>query len=300
MTTQMTKKELKAQIKDQRQPFNKTGFAAVRHVTNRVLLYALLVGFAAFFLLPLYLVILTSIKPLDQISLSTMWEIPTGIDFAAYGLAWEKLAPAFANTFTLVIPAAIIASILGSLNGYVLSKWKFPGSNLIFTLMLFGMFIPYQAILIPLSNTVRDLGLYGGTTGLILVHVVYGLPIMTLIFRNFYLGIPDEIVEAARVDGAGMLKTYSQVILPLSVPAFIVAIIWEFTAVWNDFLFAVVLTGPKAWPITVALNNIAGSQIVEWNVQMSAALLASIPTILVYILLGKYFMRGMMSGALKG
>ena len=300
MTIQMTKKELKAQVKSQRRPFNKTGLSAVRHVSNRALLYGLLILFAAFFLLPLYLVILTSIKPLDEISLSAMWDLPTGIDFSAYALAWEKLAPAFANTFTLVIPAAIIASILGSLNGYVLSKWKFPGSNVIFTLMLFGMFIPYQAILIPLSNTVRDLGLYGGTTGLVLVHIVYGLPIMTLIFRNFYLGIPDEIVEAARVDGAGMLKTYTQVILPLSVPAFIVAIIWEFTAVWNDFLFAVVLTGPKAWPITVALNNIAGSQIVEWNVQMSAALMASIPTILVNILLGKYFMRGMMSGALKG
>jgi glucose/mannose transport system permease protein len=300
MTMQMNKKELKAQAKSQRKAFSKTGLSAVRHVSNRVLLYGLLILFAAFFLLPLYLVILTSIKPLDEISLSAMWDLPTGIDFSAYALAWEKLAPAFANTFTLVIPAAIIASVLGSLNGYVLSKWKFPGSNVIFTLMLFGMFIPYQAILIPLSNTVRDLGLYGGTTGLILVHIVYGLPIMTLIFRNFYLGIPDEIVEAARVDGAGMLKTYTQVILPLSVPAFIVAIIWEFTAVWNDFLFAVVLTGPKAWPITVALNNIAGSQIVEWNVQMSAALMASIPTILVYILLGKYFMRGMMSGALKG
>lgn len=300
MTMQMSKKELKAQVKSQRKPFSKTGLSAVRHVSNRALLYGLLILFSAFFLLPLYLVILTSIKPLDEISLSAMWDLPTGIDFSAYALAWEKLAPAFANTFTLVIPAAIIASILGSLNGYVLSKWKFPGSNVIFTLMLFGMFIPYQAILIPLSNTVRDLGLYGGTTGLILVHIVYGLPIMTLIFRNFYLGIPDEIVEAARVDGAGMLKTYTQVILPLSVPAFIVAIIWEFTAVWNDFLFAVVLTGPKAWPVTVALNNIAGSQIVEWNVQMSAALMASIPTILVYILLGKYFMRGMMSGALKG
>lgn len=300
MTMQMSKKELKAQAKSQRKPFNKTGLSAVRHVSNRVLLYGLLILFAAFFLLPLYLVILTSIKPLDEISLSAMWDLPTGIDFSAYSLAWEKLAPAFANTFSLVIPAAIIASVLGSLNGYVLSKWKFPGSNLIFTLMLFGMFIPYQAVLIPLSNTVRDLGLYGGTAGLVLVHIVYGLPIMTLIFRNFYLGIPDEIVEAARVDGAGMLKTYTQVILPLSIPAFIVAIIWEFTAVWNDFLFAVVLTGPKAWPITVALNNIAGSQIVEWNVQMSAALMASIPTILVYILLGKYFMRGMMSGALKG
>jgi glucose/mannose transport system permease protein len=149
-------------------------------------------------------------------------------------------------------------------------------------------------------QTVRELGLYGGIPGLILVHVIYGLPIMTLIFRNYYLSVPDELVEAALMDGSGLYKTYFQIILPLSIPAFIVGIIWEFTSIWNDFLFAVVLTGPNSWPVTVALNNIAGSQIVQWNVQMAAAVLASLPTILVYIFLGKYFLRGMLAGSLKG
>jgi glucose/mannose transport system permease protein len=146
----------------------------------------------------------------------------------------------------------------------------------------------------------RELGIYGGIPGLILVHVIYGLPIMTLIFRNYYASVPTELIEAAKVDGAGMLGTYFRVVLPISIPAFIVAIIWEFTSIWNDFLFAVVLTGPSSWPVTVALNNIAGSQIVQWNVQMAGALIASLPTVLVYIILGRYFLRGLMSGALKG
>ncbi|HAA79347.1 MAG TPA: ABC transporter permease [Microbacteriaceae bacterium] len=269
-------------------------------VVGKTIQYGLLFFFLVFFLIPIYVVLVTSLKPLDQVSLQTMWELPQGIDIANYVLAWEKLGPSIGNSFLLVIPGAILAAFLGSLNGYVLSKWKFPGSDLIFTLILFGMFIPYQAILIPLVQTVRELGLYGGIPGLVLVHVIYGLPIMTLIFRNYYLAVPDELVEAALMDGSGILKTYWQIILPISIPAFIVGIIWEFTSIWNDFLFAVVLTGPDSWPVTVALNNIAGSQIVQWNVQMAAAVLASLPTILVYILLGKYFLRGMLSGSLKG
>lgn len=265
-----------------------------------VWIYPILLFFLVFFLLPIYVVITTSLKPLSDVGLDRMWEFPRAFDLINYQLAWEKLGPAVINSFQLVIPACIIASILGSLNGYVLSKWKFPGADWIFPLILFGMFIPYQAILIPLVQVMRELNVYGGTTGLVLAHVIYGLPIMTLIFRNYYAALPTELIEAARVDGAGMFGTYFRVVLPLSVPAFIVAIIWEFTAVWNDFLFAVVLTGPKAWPVTVALNNIAGSQIVQWNVQMAGALIASLPTILVYIILGRYFLRGLMSGALKG
>jgi glucose/mannose transport system permease protein len=271
-----------------------------KKVVGKTVQYGLLMFFLSFFLIPIYVVLVTSLKPLDQVSLQTMWDLPTGIDVANYVLAWEKLGPSLGNSLLLVIPGALIAALLGSLNGYVLSKWKFPGSEVIFTLILFGMFIPYQAILIPLVQTVRELGLYGGIPGLILVHVIYGLPIMTLIFRNYYLSVPDELVEAALMDGSGLYKTYFQIILPLSIPAFIVGIIWEFTSIWNDFLFAVVLTGPNSWPVTVALNNIAGSQIVQWNVQMAAAVLASLPTILVYIFLGKYFLRGMLAGSLKG
>ncbi len=271
-----------------------------KKVVGKTVQYGLLMFFLSFFLIPIYVVLVTSLKPLDQVSLQTMWDLPTGIDVANYVLAWEKLGPSLGNSLLLVIPGALIAALLGSLNGYVLSKWKFPGSEVVFTLILFGMFIPYQAILIPLVQTVRELGLYGGIPGLILVHVIYGLPIMTLIFRNYYLSVPDELVEAALMDGSGLYKTYFQIILPLSIPAFIVGIIWEFTSIWNDFLFAVVLTGPNSWPVTVALNNIAGSQIVQWNVQMAAAVLASLPTILVYIFLGKYFLRGMLAGSLKG
>lgn len=271
-----------------------------RGVASKTLQYGLLIFFSAFFLIPVYVVLVTSIKPLDQVSLQTMWDLPRGFDIANYVLAWEKLGPSIGNSFFLVIPGAIIAAFLGSLNGYVLSKWRFPGSDVIFTLILFGMFIPYQAILIPLVQTVRELGLYGGIPGLILVHVIYGLPIMTLIFRNYYLSVPDELIEAALMDGSGILKTYFLIVLPISIPAFIVGLIWEFTSIWNDFLFAVVLTTGSSWPVTVALNNIAGSQIVQWNVQMAGAVLASLPTIVVYILLGKYFLRGMLSASLKG
>lgn len=271
-----------------------------KRLSYKMIQYGLLAFFTAFFMIPIYVVLITSFKPLDEISLQTMWELPTAIDFTNYALAWDKLAPSIGNSFLLVIPGALIAAFLGSINGYILSKWQFPGSNLIFTLVLFGMFIPYQAILIPLVQTINQLGLYGTIPGLILVHVVYGLPIMTLIFRNYYLNVPDELVEAALMDGSGLIRTYFLIIFPISIPAFIVGIIWEFTSIWNDFLFAVVLTTPDTWPVTVALNNIAGSQIVEWNVQMSGAVLASLPTILVYIFLGRYFLKGMMSGSLKG
>jgi len=267
---------------------------------SRLLLYPALIFFLVFFLLPVYVVVVTSLKPLGDISLSTMWSLPKSLDFINYSLAWEKLGPSVINSFQLVIPAAVIAAFLGSMNGFVLAKWKFPGADIVFPIILFGMFIPYQSILIPLVTTMRELGIYGGIPGLILVHVIYGLPIMTLIFRNYYASVPTELIEAAKVDGAGMLGTYFRVVLPISIPAFIVAIIWEFTSIWNDFLFAVVLTGPSSWPVTVALNNIAGSQIVQWNVQMAGALIASLPTVLVYIILGRYFLRGLMSGALKG
>lgn len=271
-----------------------------KRFSNKMIQYALLAFFTAFFMIPIYVVLVTSFKPLDEISLQTMWQLPTAIDFTNYALAWDKLAPSIGNSFLLVVPGALIAAFLGSINGYILSKWQFPGSNLIFTLVLFGMFIPYQAILIPLVQTINQLGLYGTIPGLILVHVIYGLPIMTLIFRNYYLNVPDELIEAALMDGSGLIKTYFLIIFPISIPAFIVGIIWEFTSIWNDFLFAVVLTTPDTWPVTVALNNIAGSQIVQWNVQMSGAVLASLPTILVYIFLGRYFLKGMMSGSLKG
>jgi glucose/mannose transport system permease protein len=204
------------------------------------------------------------------------------------------------NSLLLAIPAAIISSILGSLNGYVLAKWKFRGSDLLFTLILFGMFIPYQSILIPLTKMIETIGLGGSIQGLILVHVIYGIPITTLIFRNFYAAIPDELLEAAKVDGAGFLRVYTSILLPLSVSGFMVVLIWQFNSIWNDFLFAVTLTSPNNWPITVALNNLAGSFSVDWNVQMAGAMIAAAPTLIIFIVLGRYFVRGVLAGSVKG
>ena len=253
-----------------------------------------------FYLIPIYLMLITGLKGFDEVSLVTMWNLPTSIRFDNFIAAFEKLAPYMWNSFNMVIPAAIISSILGSINGFVLAKWKFRGADVIFPLILFGMFIPYQSILIPLVEFMKSINMYGGLPGLVLAHVIYGIPITTLTFRNYYASLPKELVEASRMDGAGLLGTYWYILLPLSLPSFVVVLIWQFTSAWNDFLFAVVLTNPQAWPITVALNNMAGSQIIEWNVQMAGSFLAAVPTLLVYIFLGRYFLRGLMAGSLKG
>lgn len=266
----------------------------------RILVYALLIIFAAMFLIPVYMVLVTSFKSIDQVNLTTMWAFPTNFTLDSFTRAFERLAPNFVNSVLLVVPATAISAILGSMNGYVLSKWRFKGANILFPLMLFGMFIPYQAILIPMVQFLRSIGLYGGLPGLILVHVVYGIPITTLIFRNYYAEVPNELLEAGQIDGAGFFGLYSRILLPISVPGFVVVIIWQFTQIWNEFLFGVTITGPETQPITVALQNLSGSQIVEWNVQMAGAFLTALPTLLVYILLGRYFIRGLLAGSVKG
>ena len=226
--------------------------------------------------------------------------MPRTLNLDNFILAYQKLSPYLWNSLNVVLPAAIISSLLGSLNGYVLAKWKFKGADVIFPLILFGMFIPYQSVLIPLVQFMNTIGLYGGLPGLVLVHIIYGIPITTLTFRNYYASIPNELLEAAKIDGAGMLGIYKDILLPISIPSFVVVLIWQFTQAWNDFLFSVVLTSPKNWTVTVALNNISGGQIVPWNLQMAGSLLAALPTLLVYIFLGRYFLRGMMAGSLKG
>jgi glucose/mannose transport system permease protein len=267
---------------------------------QRVALYGVLLFAALYYLLPVYVLLVTGLKDTTEISLDRMWALPGSANFAGFAEAWNRLAPNFWNSVFVAVPAAILSSLLGSVNGYVLAKWKFRGADLLFTLVLFGMFIPYQSILIPLVQVTSRLGLYGTLPGLVFVHIVYGIPITTLIFRNFYAAIPNELMEAARVDGAGFVRIYRDVLLPLSIPGFVVVLIWQFTSAWNDFLFAVTLTTHDTWPITVALNNLAGSFSVEWNVQMAGALLAALPTLLVFILLGRYFVRGLLAGSLKG
>ena len=265
------------------------------------LFYLILIALAAVYLLPVYLLVITGLKPINEIDLKTMWDLPTmGIHFDNFIAGYEQLAPNLTNSLVMVIPEAIISALLGSLNGYLLSKWKFRNSNLIFSLILFGMFIPYQSILIPLVKFMQSIKLYGDLPGLILVHIIYGIPITTLIFRNYYAGISSEILEAGRIDGASLMGLYRYIMLPLSAPSFAVVIIWQFTQAWNEFLFAVILTNQSHWPVTVALNNLAGSQLVQWNVLMAATFLAALPTLLVYIFLGRFFLRGLMAGALKG
>jgi glucose/mannose transport system permease protein len=256
---------------------------------------------AAFFLMPMYVMVVTGLKQSQNVSLSTMWNLPSQISGGGFGEAWNKLSPSLWNSFQLTIPATILSSILGSINGYIFSKWKFPGANHLFALLVFGMFIPYQSILIPLVQFLQMVKLYGSIPGLILVHVIYGLPITSLIFRNFFTNIPDEMLEAARIDGAGVIRTFFKIMLPLGRPAFVVVGIFQFTNIWNDFLFGVsVVPNPAAQPVTVAVNNLQGSYSVDWNVVMAGAVLVALPTLLIYVFLGRFFVRGLLAGSVKG
>ena len=272
----------------------------VRRTGPKMVKLVVLLGFVVLFLIPVYVLLVTSFKPLSEADPSRAWRLPTTWTGEGWSAAWSALAPGLWNSVKLAVPGAVISAVLGSMNGFVLSRWRFPGADVVYMLFLFGMFIPYQAVMIPLVQLMTNAHLIGGIPGLVLAHVVYGIPICTLIFRNYYASIPEELTDAAKVDGAGMLRTYRSVVLPNSAPAFAVTLIWQFTSMWNDFLFAVFLTGPASWPTTVRLNNIAGSMVVPYSQQMAAALLASIPTLLVYLLLGRFFMRGLMAGALKG
>jgi len=262
--------------------------------------YVALFALVVFFLLPVYALVITALKDPSEVSVARMWQLPSSLSFDSFAAVWPKLQDGFVNSVLLAVPASVVSAALGAMNGFVLSKWRFPGADFVFPLILFGMFIPYQAVLIPMVQTMTNLGLRGGLDGLILVHIIYGLPITTLIFRSYFAGISDEIIEAAQVDGAGMLRTFFFVALPVAPPAFAVAMIWQFTSAWNDFLFGAVLTNRDFWPITIALNNIAGGQAVPFNEAMASALLACVPTVAVYVILGRFFMRGLMAGALKG
>jgi glucose/mannose transport system permease protein len=272
-----------------------------RRSALHALFYLILTGAALLYLLPVYMMLLTGFKPITEVDLKTMWNLPTGgLRLDNFIAGFKQLAPNLKNSLVMVIPEALLSSLLGSINGYLLAKWRFRGSNLVFSLVLFGMFIPYQSILIPLVKFMQAINMYGDLPGLILVHTIYGIPITTLIFRNYYMGIGTEILEAGKIDGASLMGIYRYIIFPLSAPSFAVVIIWQFTQSWNEFLFAVILTNQSNWPVTVALNNLAGSQLIQWNVLMAATLLAALPTLLVYVFLGRYFLRGLMAGALKG
>lgn len=282
-----------------------------KHTFGRIFVYAVLILTAIYYLLPLIVMILTSVKSMDDIRAGNLISLPKEWVLDAWQKAWgsactgvkcEGVKGYFWNSFMITVPAVLISTFLGALNGYVLTKWKFKGSDLFFGLLLFGCFLPFQVVILPMSQVLGKLGLANTISGLVFVHVVYGMAFTTLFFRNFYVGIPNELMQAARMDGAGFFRIFWRIILPLSPPIFVVCIIWQFTQVWNDFLFGVVFSGVDTQPITVALNNLVNSTtgVKEYNVDMAAAMIAALPTLFVYVVAGKYFMRGLTAGAVKG
>ncbi len=278
---------------------------------SRLMVYGALLLGALYFLIPLFVMLLTSVKTLDDIRSGNLISLPTDINFDAWSMAWSSacigvdcggLKGYFWNSIRMVIPAVAISTLIGAFNGYVLTQWRFRGSDLFFALLLIGCFIPFQVVLLPMARTLGFLGMAGTIPGLILVHTVYGLAFTTLFFRNFYISIPDELVKAARIDGAGFFTIFWRILLPISGPIIVVSVIWQFTQIWNDFLFGVVYSAGDKQPITVALNNLVNTStgIKQYNVDMAAAIIAALPTLLVYFVAGKYFVRGLTAGSVKG
>jgi len=277
----------------------------------RWLLYLLLCTFALYYMMPLFVMITTSLKNLEEIRTGSLMSLPREITLAAWSTAWssactgiqcEGLRPYFWNSVSLAVPAVLISTIIGAINGYVVAQWRFKLSNVLFALMLFGCFIPFQVVLLPMARVLGMTGLAGSISGLIFVHVIYGIGFTTLFFRNYYVTIPVELVKAAKVDGASFWRIFFSIFLPLSLPIIVVTVIWQFTQIWNDFLFGVSFSQAGTQPITVALNNIVNSTtgVKEYNVDMAAAIIAALPTLLVYIVAGKYFIRGLTAGSVKG
>jgi glucose/mannose transport system permease protein len=277
----------------------------------RWLLFTLLGLFALFYLMPLFVMVTTSLKSLEEIRTGSLVALPRDVTFEAWSTAWsgtctgvkcEGLRPYFWNSVLTTVPAVFLATLLGAVNGYVIAQWRFKGANLIFAMMLFGCFIPFQVVLLPMARSLGILGLAGSIPGLIFVHVIYGIGFTTLFFRNYYVTIPAELTKAAKVDGAGFFRIFWSIFLPLSLPIVVVTVIWQFTHIWNDFLFGVSFSQAGTQPVTVALNNIVNSTtgVKEYNVDMAAAIIAALPTLLVYVVAGKYFIRGLTAGSVKG
>ena len=278
---------------------------------SRILIYIVLIIFAVYYLLPLYVMLVNSLKPLEEIRGGGMLYLPSVWTLDPWRAAWSSaqigvdpsgLRPYFWNSIALVVPAVLLSTVLGSLNGYVLTKWQFRGHGVVFGLLLLSCFIPFQIVLIPMAKLLGVFGLAGTTSGLVLVHLVYGVGFTTLFFRNYYAAFPTEIIKAAQIDGAGFFRIFWRVLLPSSGPIIVVSVIWQFTNIWNDFLFGASFADFDSTPITVALNNLVNSStgVKEYNVHFAGAILAALPTLVVYIVSGRYFVRGLMAGAVKG
>jgi len=284
---------------------------SIKKMVLRWLLYAILALFAIYFMLPLFVMVTTSLKSLEEIRTGSLISLPRDVTFQAWVTAWsgacsgikcEGLRPYFWNSVIMAVPAVLISTFIGALNGYAVAQWRFRGANLIFALILFGCFIPFQVVLLPMARLLGQMGLAGSILGLIMVHVIYGIGFTTLFFRNYYVTISPELVKAAKIDGASFFRIFFSIFLPLSLPIIVVTIIWQFTQIWNDFLFGVSFSEAGTQPVTVALNNIVNSTtgVKEYNVDMAAAIIAALPTLLVYVVAGKYFIRGLTAGSVKG
>ena len=278
---------------------------------GRVFTYGLLLVAALFFLAPLYVMVVTSFKDADQLRAGNLLSLPTSLNLDAWALAWNSactgvdcrgLKPYFMNSVVMAVPAVLISTAWGAINGYVLSMWKFRGSEVLFGFLLFGVFMPFQVVLLPMSQVLGFLGLSSSIGGLVLVHCLAGMAGTTLFFRNYYTAVPRELVNAARIDGAGFWRIFWRIVLPMSTPIMMVTLIWQFTNIWNDFLFGVAFSGADSKPVTVGLNNMANttSSVKNYNVDMAAAIIAGLPTMLVYVLAGQYFVKGLTAGAVKG
>jgi glucose/mannose transport system permease protein len=278
---------------------------------GRLALYGLLLLFALYYIAPLYVMLTTSFKSLDEIHNGNLLALPTSWSSAAWQRAWSQactgascsgLQPFFFNSIRMVVPAVLLSTFIGAFNGYVFAHWRFRHADALFTALLVGCFIPFQAVILPMAQLLGRVGMANTTAALVFVHVVYGTTFTTMFFRNYYLGLPSELIRAARIDGAGFFLIFRRIVLPLSGPIFVVCVIWQFTQIWNDFLFGIVFASSDAQPITVGLNNMVNTStgVKEYNVNMAAAIIAALPTLLVYMVAGRYFVRGLTAGAIKG
>ncbi|PSL17473.1 carbohydrate ABC transporter permease [Shimia abyssi] len=278
---------------------------------RNILLYGTLFVVTVYYALPLYVMIVTSLKGMPEIRLGNIFSPPVEVTFEPWVKAWAQactgltcdgLSTGFWNSVRITIPSVILSIVIASVNGYALANWKFKGADAFFTILIFGAFIPYQVMLYPIVIMLREIGLYGSLTGLVIVHTIFGMPILTLLFRNYFTSLPEELFKAARVDGAGFWGIYFRIMVPMSLPIFTVAMILQVTGIWNDFLFGVVYTRPESYPMTVSLNNIVNSTqgVKEYNVNMAATIITGLVPLTIYFVSGKLFVRGIAAGAVKG
>ena len=282
-----------------------------RFSRRNIFLYGTLLLVAIYYLIPLYVMIVTSLKGMPEIRVGNVFSPPLEITFEPWVKAWLKactglncdgLSRGFWNSVRITIPSVIVSIAIASVNGYALANWRFKGANLFFTILIFGAFIPYQVMIYPIVIMLREMGLYTKLSGLVIVHSIFGMPILTLLFRNYFTSLPEELFKAARVDGAGFWGIYFRIMMPMSLPIFVVAIILQVTGIWNDFLFGVIYSKPDNYPMTVQLNNIVNSVqgVKEYNVNMAATILTGLVPLFIYFISGKLFVRGIAAGAVKG